>query len=107
MHTQAQPTEGMFPSLPTRAERRQMASMHAALFPTQLALARWQHGGHVPPLQGHEHGSRAAWFATARNDFQAWLDCGGFVQHDGDDDGAICPAGLPLLGGKARHVDAC
>ena len=101
MHTQAQPTEGMFPSLPARAERRQMASMHAALFPTRLALARWEHGGHVPCLEDREPGRRAAWFSTARNDFQAWLDRGGFVQHDNEE------ADLPLPGGNARHVDAC
>jgi hypothetical protein len=27
---------------------------------------------------------RAAWLARAQHDFQAWLDSGGFVQHDDD-----------------------
>lgn len=104
MHTEAQPTEGLFPLPATPAERRQMASIHAALFPTSLALARWQHGGHLPHLHGGEPALRAAWFATARRDFQAWLERGGFSQYDDD---PPCAAGSPLLDGDTRHADAC
>ena len=87
MHTDAQPTDGPLPLAATLDERRQLARHHAALFPTRLALARWRHGGHIPHLHlgGASHATpalRAAWYATARRDFQAWLDRGGFSQHE-------------------------
>lgn len=87
MHTDAQPTDGVLPQAVDPAERRQIASTHAALFPTRLALSRWQHGGHIPHLHhgGASHATpalRAAWYAAARRDFQAWLDRGGFSQYE-------------------------
>jgi hypothetical protein len=68
-------------------ERTTVAREHSALFPTRLALARWT-SGDVPQLHNadahyHPH-QRAAWLAKAQADFQAWLDRGGFVQHDPD-----------------------
>jgi hypothetical protein len=63
-------------------ERKQTALEQSALFPTRLAIARWTSG--AEPLRPH-HASpplKAAWLARAQRDFQAWLDAGGFVQHD-------------------------
>ena len=63
----------------TVEERKTIAREQSALFPTKLALARWTSGAELhtehPPV-------RAAWLAQAQRDFQAWLDNGGFVQHD-------------------------
>lgn len=82
VHTDAQPTDGPLPLAVDPAERRQIARLHAALFPTRLALARWQHGGHIPHLHHGAPALRAAWYANARRDFQAWLDRGGFSQYE-------------------------
>jgi len=82
VHTNAQPTDGPLPLAADPDERRQLARHHAALFPTRLALARWQHGGHIPHLHLGAPALRAVWYATARRDFQAWLDRGGFSQHE-------------------------
>ena len=59
-----------------------VAEEHAAFFPTQLALARWTRGGDVPHVQIAEPAMpmRAAWYTQAQQDFQAWLDAGGFHQ---------------------------
>lgn len=66
-----------------KAARLSVARSHTALFPTRLALARWTSGGNVPHLHGSSHAPlRAAWYARAQRDFQAWLERGGFVQHD-------------------------
>lgn len=66
-----------------KAARLSLARSHTALFPTRLALARWTSGGNVPHLHGASHAPlRAAWYARAQRDFQAWLERGGFVQHD-------------------------
>ena len=60
--------------------RQRLAKDHAVLFPTRLAMARWRgglsclHGGQAPP--------RAAWYARIVRDHQAWLERGGFAQHD-------------------------
>jgi hypothetical protein len=63
-------------------ERKQLAREQSALFPTRLAIARWSSGGELPHLHHTEPPLRAAWLAQAQADFQAWLDNGGFVQHD-------------------------
>jgi hypothetical protein len=104
VHTEAQPTQGLFPPSATPAERRQIARNHAALFPATLALARWQHGGHLPHRHCGEPGLRAAWFAEARRDFQAWLERGGFSQYD---DEAGSGSDSPLLDGDTQPADAC
>lgn len=68
-----------------KAARLSLARSESTLFPTRLALARWTAGGDVPHLYGKANAPlRAAWFTRAQHDFQAWLDNGGFVQHDDD-----------------------
>jgi hypothetical protein len=69
---------------PTATDRKTMASEHSALFPTKLALARWMSGTSQPHLHNDDGlPLRAAWLGRAQRDFQAWLDHGGFTQHDG------------------------
>ncbi len=91
-----------------------MARFHAALFPTRLALSRWQHGGHIPHL--HHGGAsdttcalRAAWYAAAQRDFQAWLDRGGFSQYE--DVSRALPAartaGQPVRDGDTKQIGTC
>jgi hypothetical protein len=63
-------------------ERKNNAREQSALFPTRLALARWTSGADLPNLNNGEPSLRAAWLAQAQHDFQAWLDGGGFIQHD-------------------------
>lgn len=112
MHTDAQPTDGPLQLAVTPAERRRIASTHAALFPTRLALSRWQHG--VPVRHLHYGGAsdttcalRAAWYAAAQRDFQAWLDRGGFSQHE-DTAAPSSPASCqPVKGGDAQQIDTC
>lgn len=110
MHTNAQPTDGVLPLSADPAERRQMARFHAALFPTRLALSRWQHGGHIPHLHHGAPALRAAWYATARRDFQTWLDRGGFSQYD--DAPRALPAPRiaerkPVRDGDTQQIDTC
>lgn len=63
-------------------DRKNLALEQSALFPTRLAIARWTSG--AEPFRMHHANPplRAAWLAKAQRDFQAWLDAGGFVQHD-------------------------
>jgi hypothetical protein len=66
-----------------RAARLSLARSQCAQFPVRLALARWTSGGNVPHLRGQTAlPLRAAWFDRAQRDFQAWLEQGGFVQHE-------------------------
>jgi hypothetical protein len=62
------------------ARQGSAAAEHVALFPTRLALARWMQGGDIPHVISSDHDvpMRAAWYAQAQNDFQAWLEDGGF-----------------------------
>ena len=70
-------------SASVRAARLSLARSQCAQFPTRLALARWTCGGNTPHLQATAKAPlRAAWFDCAQRDFQAWLEQGGFVQHD-------------------------
>jgi len=110
VHTDAQPTQAALPLAVDPDERRQLARYHAALFPTRLALARWRHGGHIPHLHMGAPALRAAWYASARRDFQAWLDRGGFSQHE-EAPQALHP---PLVGplrpardGDAQQLGTC
>jgi hypothetical protein len=67
------------------ADRTTIVSEQSALFPTRLALARWTMGGDFPHLHGGAAARlplRAAWYASATRNFQDWLECGGFTQHD-------------------------
>ena len=110
MHTQAQPTDGTHPQAADPAERRQIARFHAALFPTRLALSRWQHGGHIPHLHRGSPALRAAWYAAARRDFQSWLDRGGFSQYE-DAPRALSASPLPdcqpAPDGDTRQIGSC
>jgi hypothetical protein len=72
-----------------RAARLSLARSQCSHFPTRLAIARWTSGGDVPQLPGQAAPLRAAWFARAERDFQAWLEQGGFVQHDDAVDDAV------------------
>jgi hypothetical protein len=79
-HDAATPTVA---SASVRAARLSLARSQCAQFPTRLALARWTRGGNTPHLQANAKAPlRAAWFDRAQRDFQAWLEQGGFVQHD-------------------------
>lgn len=72
------------------------ANAHAALFPAQLALARWMHGSDVPHVFACSRSiGRAAWYAEAQTQFQAWLDAGGFHQPEADGTGNAIQDGLP------------
>lgn len=61
--------------------RQRLAQSHAALFPTRMALARWSSGA-LALLHDDQPRLRSAWFARIGRDYQAWLDRGGFAQHD-------------------------
>jgi len=56
------------------------AADYVAAFPTRLALARWTRGGDIPHVYSPPRNVpvRAAWYAQAQSDFQAWLEKGGF-----------------------------
>jgi len=91
--------------------RQRVASSHAALLPTRLALARWRHGGDLPHLHEGSPPLRAAWYARAVREYQAWLDRGGFAQHDD-----FCPLSSPppppdlvrpAPDGDTQHLGAC
>jgi hypothetical protein len=70
-------------SASVKAARLSLARSQCAQFPTRLALARWTSGGNVPHLHAHTNPlPRAAWFSRAQHNFQAWLEQGGFVQHE-------------------------
>ena len=72
------------------------ANAHAALFPAQLALARWMHGGDVPHVFACSRSiGRAAWYAEAQAQFQSWLDAGGFHQAEADGTDSAIPDELP------------
>lgn len=73
--------------------RQRLASDQAALFPTRLALARWTRGGDLAHPHEGSPPLRAAWYARAVREHQAWLDRGGFAQHDTP---CVWPAPEPL-----------
>jgi len=66
--------------LDAHCSRQRLASEHAAFFPTRLALARWNCGAQSRCEEAAPQ--RAAWFARLARDHQAWLDRGGFAQHE-------------------------
>jgi hypothetical protein len=59
---------------------RPAAEDYVAVFPTRLALARWTRGGDIPHVfsSARHAPMRAAWYAHAQRQFQAWLEAGGF-----------------------------
>ena len=90
-------------------ERHEIACFHASGFPAQLALARWQYGGDTPHLHPGVPALCAAHYASARRDFQAWLEGGGFHAADVQtaDDAPAVQASRPLPRGGARQVGTC
>jgi hypothetical protein len=86
----------------------------SALFPTRLALARWTMGGDFPHLHGASAAKlplRAAWYASATRNFQEWIECGGFSQHE-EDEAPVRPDHQPdhqppVADGAAERADAC
>jgi hypothetical protein len=72
-------------SLSESADRTTIAREQAALFQTRLALARMSSGCscHLHDVCSAHAPLRTAWLAEAQRNFQAWLDSGGFTQHDG------------------------
>jgi hypothetical protein len=89
----------MFPE-PAVLDRKAMAREHAALFPTKLALARWTSGASPSvPDNGDCLSLQTAWLHQAQGHFQAWLEQGGFTQHDNADH---VP---PVADGQAQSAD--
>ena len=62
------------------------AAEYVAVFPTRLALARWMRGGDTPHVASSTRDvpMRAAWYAQAQSQFQAWLEDGGFHRPEPD-----------------------
>ena len=62
------------------------AAEYVAVFPTRLALARWMRGGDIPHVVSSTRNvpTRAAWYAQAQSQFQAWLEDGGFHRPEPD-----------------------
>lgn len=73
-------THATLSAIDAHCARQRLARDHAALFPTRLALARWGCGALARPEEAAPQ--RAAWFARIGRGHQAWLDRGGFAQHE-------------------------
>jgi hypothetical protein len=85
-------------SLAATSSGTKVAEEYAAIFPTRLALARWTRGGDIPHVHCFEHQlpMRAAWYAQAQRQFQAWIEAGGFHQDEpGSLDGVVVEAAHP------------
>ena len=79
-------------SLAAKSSGTKVAEEYAATLQTRLALARWTRGGDIPHVHCFEHQlpMRAAWYAEAQRQFQAWLEAGGFDRAEpGSLDGVI------------------
>ena len=79
-------------SLAAKSSGTKVAEEYAATLHTRLALARWTRGGDIPHVHCFEHQlpMRAAWYAQAQRQFQAWLEAGGFHRGEpGSLDGVI------------------
>jgi hypothetical protein len=87
---------------PAAADRKTIAREHSALFPTRMALARWTNGVQPHLCSDEDLPLRAAWFAQAQRNFQAWLDHGGFTQYDQPE-----PLGPPAPDGEAHSANVC
>ena len=112
MHTDAQLTNEPFPLRNNTAERLRIAQFYVSGFPAQLALARWQHGGETPHLHPGVPALRAAFYAAAQQDFQAWLECGGFHAPEDGAGAAAASVQAPtkrqaVPDGDTQQVDAC
>jgi hypothetical protein len=85
-------------SLAAKSSGTKVAEEYAAIFPTRLALARWTRGGDIPHVHCFEHQlpMRAAWYAQAQRQFQAWLEAGGLHRDEpGSLDGVVVEATHP------------
>lgn len=81
MQTEQHQNHTPFPAgTDTEHAERHAAAEYVAMFPTQMALARWTRGGDIPHVfSATRHAPlRTAWFAQAQRDFQSWLEDGGF-----------------------------
>ena len=75
IHHHGEDQYGMFPATPAEVHARQ-ALEQAARYAADLAIARWSGTPDtVTP-------ARAAWMGRAHQHLQAWLDAGGFAQHE-------------------------
>ena len=85
---QIEQQQGRSPSPRTVVLDRQglRAAEYVAVFPTRLALARWMRGGDTPHVASSTRDvpMRAAWYAQAQSQFQAWLEDGGFHRPEPD-----------------------
>jgi hypothetical protein len=78
-----------------------IALEQSAMYSTRLAVARWTSSVPYPQMQvkaALRMSARARWYADAQQNFQAWLERGGFSQAD---------AGPAIPGTDIRHEDAC
>jgi hypothetical protein len=80
VHIDQHPNREPYPLRTSPSRYYRPAEEYAAVFPTRLALARWTRGGDIPHVfSSTRHISmRAAWYAQAQRQFQAWLEDGGF-----------------------------
>ena len=80
MHIEQQQNREPYPVRTTSSRYYRPAADYVAAFPTRLALARWTRGGDIPHVYSSTRNMpmRAAWYAQAQRQFQAWLEKGGF-----------------------------
>ena len=103
--------DGMHRPEMTRFDRSSMSLEQSALFATRLALARWTHGGDKPHLGQSTSNSaarRAIWYAQVQQNFQAWLEDGGF--HRSDEVATVAaanPSGAPARDVAASPSSTC
>jgi len=83
-------TNGKLSAHEVYCARQRLARDHAVLFPTRLAMARWRGG--LSYLYGGQIPLRAAWHARVVRGHQAWLERGGFAQHD-----EVAPLRRPVM----------
>lgn len=90
MQIEKKQSPGPLPSSTPTSCATKVAREYAAIFPTRLALARWTRGGDAPHVRtsAHEIPTRTAWYDRSQQQFQAWLEAGGFHQSELDNVGS-------------------
>jgi hypothetical protein len=80
VQTQQHQNREPFPIGTTPSRSYRPAEEYVAVFRARLALARWTRGGDIPHVFSSARNvpMRAAWYAHAQRQFQAWLEDGGF-----------------------------
>jgi hypothetical protein len=75
VHTEQYQNREPFPPRTSTSRYYRPAADYVAAFPTHLALARWTRGGDIPHVYSSTRSmpTRAAWYAQAQRQFQAWL----------------------------------